>query len=99
MGALGTMQRADTLKTKAFGRNLQSDRCILRCRHEIRKRERTFWETSNANSIGAQTRPDWTNIRHDLPKLNPPFGCSRLHAHSKSTCTDSGSICAWFKKT
>lgn len=24
---------------------------------------------------------------------------ARLQAHSKSTCTDSGSICAWFKKT
>jgi hypothetical protein len=25
-------------------------------------------------------------------------GCSRLRAHSKSICTVSGSICAWFKK-
>src|SRR5262245_32790515 len=58
-----------------------------------------LWEILNANSLTAPTDPGLASIRHDSQKSNPPCGCSRLHAHSKSICTVSGSICAWFKKT
>jgi hypothetical protein len=57
-----------------------------------------LWETLNANSLIAPTGPGLASIRRDSQKLNPPCGCSRLRAHSKSICTVSGFICAWFKK-
>jgi hypothetical protein len=46
-----------------------------------------------------QATRGWRNIRCALPKLNQPCAGSRLHAHSKSTCTGFGSICVWSKKT
>ena len=48
--------------------------------------------------LKAQTGADSSSIRDESPKLNLPCGYSRLHAHSKSICSDSESICAWFKK-
>jgi hypothetical protein len=45
MGALGTTRRADTLETKPFGRDLQSNRRVFRCcLQQIDKREHAFTE-------------------------------------------------------
>src|SRR5262245_20192883 len=58
-----------------------------------------LWEILNANSLTAPRDPGLASIRHDLQKSKSPCGCSRLRAHSKSICTVSKSIYAWFKKT
>jgi len=50
-----------------------------------------LWETSDANSIRAQTRPDWDEYQTRLAKIESAVRLLKLHAHSKWTCTDSGS--------
>jgi hypothetical protein len=58
-----------------------------------------LWEGSNASLRRIRPTRDWRSIKGALSKLNQPYARSRLHAHSKSTCTGSGFICVWFKKT
>jgi len=57
----------------------------------------------DAKRAGAFARdtgvPEVQNIKHESPTLNRRCVFSRLRARSKSICSYSGFICAWFKRT